>query len=617
MDPSAFDTLARRSPRPGPAAGCCGGWWPRCRCSGCWRAGERRRRARAEHPTSGCIGVPSSATASSATEAAQPEQPEHSTTSTPEQPARQQSQQQWWRWWGRQSRTLHPDWPGLPAEQRLLRRQLLQPVCAAPRSRTCGGQCTSPAVRLPTGCCAGDGCCQPPANQCNDGGQRLCCAPNCAGRECGDDGCGNTGTCGSCCPARRAAPTASVRGRPVCSPQNCPTGCCGRTAVSTGQTEQACGTGGAPCVNCPGAASTLPERAVRLHPAVPGQGVRRRTAAAAAAAPEGECVFGPLRQRTLPVRCGLLRRRGYPGRLLQRRSWQPWALLGRDHQREVWHRRRAVPRLHERHHLLQPRLPERTQAEGSTCTGDSECCLGNCFNGVCADRVTQCGGAGCSPSAKGCAGDNCCFEEAFGCAGDGVCCDHPCCDDEICCDHDCCGEICCSPQKCINGQCCPAGHEVVHGGCFQCCTDSDCPGAMYSDCVCASGPSTEATISCAASEAASRVAATRIARSARRVRHSSVHRAVLMVPHRTRPRTTSAAAARTDAAALPDNNDICCVLCDDLGPPYICCPDLTCGKPRAAPANSRARISSVARPSAPTAAAPRRRSVRTPRWPSP
>jgi hypothetical protein len=28
---------------------------------------------------------------------------------------------------------------------------------------------------------------------------------------------------------------------------------------------------------------------------------------------------------------------------------------------------------------------------------------------------------------------------------------------------------------CANGQCCPAGHEVVHGGCFQSGTDSTCP----------------------------------------------------------------------------------------------------------------------------------------------
>jgi hypothetical protein len=77
-------------------------------------------------------------------------------------------------------------------------------VCAA-RPATCqvnGAAQTCAATA--TGCCAGDGCCQPPANQCNTtGGQAgLCCAPNCAGKQCGPDGCGNTGTCGSCPPCQ-------------------------------------------------------------------------------------------------------------------------------------------------------------------------------------------------------------------------------------------------------------------------------------------------------------------------------------------------------------------------------------------------------------------------------
>jgi hypothetical protein len=38
---------------------------------------------------------------------------------------------------------------------------------------------------------------------------------------------------------------------------------------------------------------------------------------------------------------------------------------------------------------------------------------------------------------------------------------------------------------CVNGQCCPAGHEVVHGGCFQSSTSSDCPGCDVSRlCLC-------------------------------------------------------------------------------------------------------------------------------------
>ena len=104
--------------------------------------------------------------------------------------------------------------------------------CAATVS-TCGGQaCHSGA----TGCCAGDagsggGCCQPPNNQCNTtGGQPgLCCAPNCNGRECGPDGCGNDGTCGSCAPGQTCSANGKCQGKPTCSPANCPEGVATRT----------------------------------------------------------------------------------------------------------------------------------------------------------------------------------------------------------------------------------------------------------------------------------------------------------------------------------------------------------------------------------------------------
>jgi hypothetical protein len=86
--------------------------------------------------------------------------------------------------------------------------------CAA-KVTTCSGQVCSPAG---TGCCAGEGCCQPPANQCNTtGGQAgLCCAPNCNGRECGPDGCGNDGTCGSCLPGQTCSANGKCQGQPSC-----------------------------------------------------------------------------------------------------------------------------------------------------------------------------------------------------------------------------------------------------------------------------------------------------------------------------------------------------------------------------------------------------------------
>jgi hypothetical protein len=62
-----------------------------------------------------------------------------------------------------------------------------------------GDACLTPADCASGACCQGT-CCQPPATQCNLAG--LCCAPNCAGRQCGLDGCGGTGTCGSCPPCQ-------------------------------------------------------------------------------------------------------------------------------------------------------------------------------------------------------------------------------------------------------------------------------------------------------------------------------------------------------------------------------------------------------------------------------
>ena len=79
-------------------------------------------------------------------------------------------------------------------------------ICAD-RVTTCGTgdavrQCVPPAKGCAGGhCCygaagCGEQCCELPANQCNP--QNECCVPNCDGRQCGPDGCGAGGTCGSC-----------------------------------------------------------------------------------------------------------------------------------------------------------------------------------------------------------------------------------------------------------------------------------------------------------------------------------------------------------------------------------------------------------------------------------
>lgn len=73
--------------------------------------------------------------------------------------------------------------------------------CAEKVHSCSGTRCVPPAKGCAGNvCCNGsvacDVCCDPGITQCNQQGN--CCAANCAGRQCGPDGCGNGGTCGTC-----------------------------------------------------------------------------------------------------------------------------------------------------------------------------------------------------------------------------------------------------------------------------------------------------------------------------------------------------------------------------------------------------------------------------------
>jgi hypothetical protein len=69
------------------------------------------------------------------------------------------------------------------------------PGLGNPSPEACAGIVDGPDPTGQCSHCCQEACCLPPANQCNvESG--LCCAPNCANRECGDDGCGRGGTCG-------------------------------------------------------------------------------------------------------------------------------------------------------------------------------------------------------------------------------------------------------------------------------------------------------------------------------------------------------------------------------------------------------------------------------------
>lgn len=118
-------------------------------------------------------------------------------------------------------------------------------ICAAPPDQCDSVNCPADA----TGCCPADGCCLPPANQCNPAG--LCCAPNCADRQCGTDGCGNSGVCGSCQNGQTCNANGQCVGQATCSPQTCPDGCCDEDNTCHSPANASfCGIRGAACVTC-------------------------------------------------------------------------------------------------------------------------------------------------------------------------------------------------------------------------------------------------------------------------------------------------------------------------------------------------------------------------------
>lgn len=137
--------------------------------------------------------------------------------------------------------------PGQPCQQNgdCCKGNCFNQVCADPPNRCGGTNCPTGS----TGCCEVNGCCPSPTNQCNAGG--LCCAPNCGGKQCGPDGCGNGGTCGTCAPGQRCnLATAQCEG-PVCNPQSCPNGCCDASGVcQPGNSSRQCGSGGITCFAC-------------------------------------------------------------------------------------------------------------------------------------------------------------------------------------------------------------------------------------------------------------------------------------------------------------------------------------------------------------------------------
>jgi hypothetical protein len=355
-------------------------------------------------------------------------------------------------------------------------------VCAAPVSE-CGGVDCPPGA---TGCCTGT-CCQSPANQCNALGE--CCAPNCAGKQCGPDGCGNTGTCGTC-------PSGSEcdkdTGQCGCSPQTCPNGCCDANGVcQPGNTEQACGDGGVTCTVCgPNQTCSTQTGTCRdkppCSPATCPNGCCDelqdvcRTDQRSCAGPGSPCCAGCCEGNfCLPGNdveaCGVggVQCRPCPvgtncdeqGQCLCNRDFCPDGCCENGPGQPGQCFNEGTPGVCGTGGVLCGR------PNGTPCSGDDGCCSGNSFNHVCADIVNQCGGITCTPPANGCAdGPGFCCYNSLSC-GASCCMAGP--------DGPCCGDICCDAgQICTNGDCCPPGQTGCNGNCCdtgqQCCPNGSC-----------------------------------------------------------------------------------------------------------------------------------------------
>jgi hypothetical protein len=126
----------------------------------------------------------------------------------------------------------------------------------ADKAHTCGPdgadkRCLPPAKGCSGDtCCYGsiacDVCCEPGITQCNPQGE--CCPSDCAGRQCGDDGCGAGGTCGTCPTGQTCNDsTGQCQGGPTCIGllQPCDTSdqCCAADRTTCGDNsegEKAC-----------------------------------------------------------------------------------------------------------------------------------------------------------------------------------------------------------------------------------------------------------------------------------------------------------------------------------------------------------------------------------------
>jgi hypothetical protein len=395
--------------------------------------------------------------------------------------------------------------------------------CAAEACRTVActnGQCLYTVVADgadPSGacthCCEGV-CCQGTANQCNLAG--LCCAPNCAGRECGPDGCGRGGTCGpGCRPGQTCDEAGQCTGTPTCSPQTCSNGCCADSgACQPGNANTVCGRGGTACQDCTTQSQVCGGGGT---PGVCGCASDATTCAGKCGSVTNNCG----RQ----VNCSAL----CPGCCDNQGVCQP----GNDL---------------------------------DVCGAGGAACQDCIFRGFCVDGRCQCTAdvcpEGCCDNGPGNAGE--CIvnspgicgvggEQCFACQSGQHCCGRHCCDQgHACCDPGCCapGLVCCG-GACIDVQtdarnCGACGNACAPG--LACCDGTCCDHACCGDTCCDPGESCCGGV-CVSPEQGCCGG------------------------------THSCCGPGIAGMCCGENSDICCHSCDIFGPPYICCPDLTCGQP--------------------------------------
>jgi hypothetical protein len=356
--------------------------------------------------------------------------------------------------------------------------------CSPCQTAVCqGGSCACMAVADgpdPSGQCGGDPsghccegvCCQGTANQCNLAG--LCCAPNCAGRECGPDGCGRGGTCGPDCPPNAECDDdGQCRGTTPCTAQSCPDGCCDANGVCRAGTSDAqCGRGGVPCVRC---------QAGQFCCSTPGcDQIDRRGQCACGgnSCPDGCCEdFTTCQPGTTNEFCGL---GGLECITCNPNAGEVCAEVpvGEDRERLCICTPQTCP---NGCCSGGPGNPGACFANRAPLCGIGGVLCQNCFNfqicnaqGQCVCSPQSCprcqtcnAGTGqcqplvCPPPADQCHVTGTCDPQTGQCSNPTVAHGTPCNDGN---------------PLCINGQCCTTGHEVVHGGCFTANNSIDCLG---------------------------------------------------------------------------------------------------------------------------------------------